>query len=329
MFALLKPEAAKIDNAMREDLSIIESPELVKIIHHAIFNGGKRIRPLLTVLASQLREARDQSQETGKAGDIYKFAGIFEYLHAASLLHDDVIDHADKRRGQAAANMIWGNTPVILAGDFLHARAMLLAGTAGCLECLKIIAKATSAMVEAEFLQLRNVEQIDCSEKNYFQVLNGKTATLISAACETGMIHAGGNDQEQNALRSYGTNLGLAFQIVDDLLDYQGDSDKTGKTTGNDFVEGKMTLPLIHALACSEPDKQNMFMNLLKGDREERARNVDTAEKFIQEKNGFQYARNTAEGLISAAISELNIFNESPAKNILISLAEYIPARDM
>ena len=328
MFALFKPEATKVDNAMREDLLTIESPELVKIIHHAIFSGGKRIRPLLTVFASQLCKARDQSQETGKTGDIYRFAGIFEYLHAASLLHDDVIDHADKRRGNTAANVIWGNTPVILAGDFLHARAMFLAGAIGGIKCLKIIAKAISAMVEAEFLQLRNVEQIDCLEKNYFRVLSGKTAALISAACETGMIHAGGNDQEQNALRSYGTNLGLAFQIVDDLLDYQGDSNKTGKATGNDFAEGKMTLPLIHALACSESDKQNVLMDLLKGDREERARNVDIAEEFIQEKNGFQYARNTAEGLISTAISELNIFEDSPAKNILISLAEYIPARD-
>ncbi|MCK5437110.1 MAG: polyprenyl synthetase family protein [Desulfobulbaceae bacterium] len=328
LLALLKPEAAMVDNVMRDDLATIESPELFKVIHHAIFNGGKRIRPLLAVLASQLCDERDQSQKTGETGDIYKFAITFEYLHAASLLHDDVIDHADKRRGRTAANVIWGNTPVILAGDFLHARAMLLAGTAGTVECLKIISKATSAMVEAEFLQLQNVEQVDYSKKNYFRVLNGKTAALIEAACETGIIHAGGNDQERNALHSYGTNLGLAFQIVDDLLDYLGDSNKTGKATGNDFAEGKMTLPLIHALAYSDPDQKNVLMNLLKSDRKERARNVDTAKEIIQEKNGFQYARNTAEGLISTAISELDIFKESPAKNILISLAGYVLERN-
>ena len=321
LLAHLGPEMARIDAAMRADLAAITSPMLHEIIHHAIFNGGKRVRPLLLLLA-----ARTCGMAT--TDDTYRLAMSFEYLHAASLLHDDVIDHAEQRRGKASANTLWGNSNVILAGDYLHTRAMTLAGTVGSPEILTVIGNATSAMVEAEFLQAKTVTDIDQSEENYFAVLAGKTGALISSPCEAGALAAGASTALRQALRDYGQALGLAFQVVDDLLDYLGDPAKTGKAVGNDFQEGKMTLPLLCALATAPARQKQTLLDLLAATPEQRRAAHQTAHAIIEENNGFAAARQKAEELVREACAALSPFPDSDAKSVLIGLAGYVLTRN-
>ncbi len=314
LIALLLPETAKIDQAMRQDLTIVESSRLREVLEYAIFNGGKRVRPLLTILAARLCW-RSQGHEAGseEMANLYRLALPFEYLHAASLLHDDVIDRADSRRGRPTANRVWDNSHVILAGDFLHARAMLLAGTIGGMAGLSTIGSATAAMVEAEFLQLDNSEKHTASRQRYFAVLQGKTAALIAAAATTGALFAGAGSAEQHALHTYGCNLGLTFQIVDDLLDYQGDPQKTGKAVGNDFHEGKLTLPLILALEQASPKEQAALLSLLHGSAEERQQALPQATRLISQAGGFADARNQAEALVNEALAALTLFGKGPS----------------
>lgn len=329
LISLLKPETAKIDQAMRQDLASIGNRRLQAVLDYAIFNGGKRVRPLLTILASRLcwqRQGHRPASEQTTA--LYQLALTFEYLHAASLLHDDVIDHADSRRGRTTANRVWDNAHVILAGDFLHTRAMLLAGTIGGAESLTTIAAATGAMVESEFLQLENAEHRSTSQALYFQVLSGKTAALIAAAATTGAIFAQAAASERQALHTYANNLGLTFQIVDDLLDYQGDPQKTGKAVGNDFQEGKMTLPLLLALEQAPSQERALLTDLLHGTAMERATALQQAKDAIERAGGFTAARRQAEALVSEAIAALEVFSQSPEQEVLTALARYVLNRE-
>ncbi|MDH3359963.1 MAG: polyprenyl synthetase family protein [Desulfobulbaceae bacterium] len=320
LLARLKPEMVKIDETMAEDLADIVDPTLREIIHHGIFNGGKRVRPLLTLLAANLCGGEINR-------DAYRLSMSFEYLHAASLLHDDVIDHAEQRRGKPSANTIWGNSDVILAGDYLHTRAMTLAGTVGSPEILSVIGKATTSMVEAEFLQAKTAQEIDRSVDNYFSVLAGKTGALISSPCETGALFAKASDNQRQALYNYGMALGLAFQVVDDLLDYQGDPAKTGKAVGNDFQEGKMTLPLLHALDQADDAQRDQLLDLLAASPEKRQSEVATAHDIIEANKGFAHARAKAETLVTEACEALSCFPDNDAKNMLLGLGQYVLTR--
>lgn len=320
LLAVFKEKAVQIDAVMEADLSVVESPLLAEIIRHAIFQGGKRIRPLLTILAASL--------VGNPPADTARLAISFEYLHAASLLHDDVIDHATLRRGAETANTIWGMAPVILAGDYLHAHAMTLASEVGGPTAMALIGRATAAMVESEFMQMHNARESLIAEEKYFQVLMGKTAALIAAACEAGIAHNQGSAEQRLALRTYGTNLGLAFQIVDDLLDYLGDPAKTGKAVGNDFQEGKMTLPLIKTLERAEAADREALIGLLKATPQERSRQLATAHAIIEKYQGFSLARAQAESLLAEALAGLAIFGEVHAKSLLIGLARFVLSRD-
>ena len=320
LLAAFKEQSARIDAVMEADLAIVKSPLLAEIIRHAIFQGGKRIRPQLTLLAASLIGP--------PPADTARLAISFEYLHAASLLHDDVIDHAALRRGAETANTIWGMEPVILAGDYLHAHAMALAGEVGGPEAMALIGRATAAMVESEFLQMHNAQEILISEENYFSVLMGKTAALIAAACEAGIAHNHGSDKQRIALRTYGTNLGLAFQIVDDLLDYLGEPAKTGKAVGNDFQEGKMTLPLIKTLEQADTSDRELLVGLLKATPSERSGKLAAAHALIDKYHGFTLARAQAESLLEEAQAGLAVFGETPARAPLTGLARYVLSRD-
>ena len=324
----LKPEIDIADQTMKSDLQTLFSkklipPSLFEILEHALFNGGKRIRPLLCILTAGL------CGNTSKA--IYPLAIAFEYLHVASLLHDDIIDYADTRRGRPAANKVFGLTPAILAGDFLHARSMFLIGTLGGKQSLEIVCSATEAMVAGEFLQLANAQNFNQSENDYFAVINGKTALFVEAVCVTGGLFAGADHQEIEALKTFGANLGKAFQIQDDLLDYLGDPVKTGKTVGNDFCEGKMTLPLIHTLKTAGKTEREFLLDLLRGEKNERSAKLEDAKDIIDKSSGFEYGRQLAGKLIATGIAGLDIFTAEHNEQIsatLIGLARYVIDRD-
>lgn len=322
LFAFIQKEAATIDTVMREEVAAIACPHLPDILSHALLAGGKRVRPLLTLLSARLIRPEFDSRP------LYQLATVVEYLHVASLLHDDVVDRADQRRGKSTANTLWGNSAAILAGDFLHARAMTLVAMVGGVDCLAIIGRATASMVEAEFLQLDNAAQQDLMTENYYAVINGKTASLITAACEVGALFAGATEPQRQTVRVYGHNLGLAFQIIDDLLDYGGDEAKTGKTVGNDFVEGKMTLPLILALGSAAAAEKKRLLALLGSTAEERRQNFKEAQQIIARQDGFGRARQQAVGLVDEALARLEQFNPGEARTILTELARYVLSRD-
>jgi len=309
---------------MRVDLALVGNGLLKEVLDYGIFNGGKRIRPLLTMLC---RALAGHGRETGR-DQALRLAIVFEYLHAASLLHDDVIDNADQRRGKPSANAVWGVSPVILAGDYLHSRAMTLAGTNGGREAVAIAGSAIASMVEAEFLQRQSVQERDLSEESYYKVAAGKTGALIAAACETGVLLAEGGTEKRKAIRLYGENIGLAFQIVDDLLDYKGDPGRTGKSVGNDLIEGKMTLPLIHAFRNSSDEDRKTMDEVLSSPPEERLGRFVEVSSLIEKYDGFAYSHKRALELVGAGTGALDIFEVGRERDTLIGLANYVLNRD-
>ncbi len=321
--APVRDEIARLDRYMKKEFAAPGNDLLAEVLDYALMSGGKRVRPLLVLLAARVCGRRRTDDP-----DLYRLALVFEYLHAASLLHDDVIDHADTRRGRRAANRVWSNTHVILAGDYLHTQAMRLAGTIGGADCLTVISDATAAMVASEFLQLQNAQSATLSEDDYFRVLEGKTAALIAAACRTGALFAGADPAEVEGLGLYGNNIGLTFQIADDLLDYLGDPTRTGKVVGNDFQEAKMTLPLIHALANGPAAIRAELTRLLALPPEERLVHAPEARELIETAGGFAYARERAEALTREAVTALVPLTDGPEKETLAALAAYILNRD-
>ncbi len=324
--AAIAPDLVRIEQAMQEDLALLAADLddlLAEVLHYGLFNGGKRLRPLLSVLCGRVSAS---SKKSDNVGDIYRLAIAFEYLHCATLLHDDVIDQAHSRRGKPAVNVAFGETAAILAGDFLHARSMLLVGREGGMAALEIFCGATTAMVDGEFLQLRNASNYNLAEKDYFAVIMGKTARLIGATCEIGALAAGADMAARQALQSYGRHLGCAFQIIDDLLDYQGDEAGTGKAVGNDFREGKMTLPLIIAIARAEDHDRNRVLAML-ATPQERHTGFAEISALISRYNGFTLARHKAEAIIAQALAQLHYFDQAAVRQdraVLEGLAYYV-----
>ena len=316
--------ATRIETVMRADLEATLAdcdPLLVEVLHYTLFNGGKRIRPLLTVLCSRCC-GRDDS-------DLYLLATAFEYLHVATLVHDDVIDRAQQRRGQATVNTRYGIAAAILAGDWLHARSMHLIGRLAGSEGLEVFCQATASMVNGEFAQLRLIGDLDAKEQNYFAVIRQKTGNLIASTCAIGALFAGAKPVHQNALASYGANIGAAFQVIDDLLDFQGDTGTIGKKTGNDFVEGKVTLPLLHALSRANASDRQAIATLLQGDRSQ-PEAYARLYALIDQLDGFNTAARAAQQLIDTALETLAIFSATQEQEqvaLLKELASYILAR--
>ena len=302
---LLEGDIQQINTTMAEDISILEArfdERLVEILRYGLMGGGKRFRPLLALLSSRLCGY--------STPEMYQLAIAFEYLHVATLFHDDVIDQAQNRRGKASVHAAYGLEAAILAGDFLHARSMEIIGTLGGTACLVVFCRATAALVDGEFLQLRNVQNYNQSEQDYFATIEGKTAQLISAATEIGAIYSGAGDNRRKAMVQYGRNLGFAFQIVDDLLDYVGDEHETGKKVGNDLAEGKMTLPLILTLNSAEDHERRKLQKILQ-DGDVRRDSFASVFELITKYDGFNGARKQAENCIAAALSQLQIFDDN------------------
>ncbi|RUM37593.1 MAG: polyprenyl synthetase family protein [Desulfobulbus sp.] len=321
----IKKIAEQVEKTIRTDLASAlagNDPLLVEVLHYALLGGGKRVRPMLAILSSRLCGRDDD--------ELYLLAAAFEYLHVATLIHDDVIDHANSRRGKESVRKKFGTASAILAGDWLHARSMHLIGSLTGQEGLDIFCGATTAMVDGEFLQLRHVADTDVTEKQYFDVILRKTARLISSTCEIGAVFGKGRPEQISALATYGRKTGIGFQIVDDLLDYLGDAKATGKLIGNDFVEGKLTLPLIHALNRADTSDRTTLLACINGDRS-LPDACSTAKHLMRDIGSFDYARQRAEKEIQQGLAGLSVFDSSKHKEsltILKGLAEYILRRD-
>ena len=238
-FALVRDDFEAVNRLIPEQLSS-SVPLIEEIGRHIVSAGGKRLRPLIALLASRLcgHEGTDAP---------VRLAAVIEFLHTATLLHDDVVDHSPLRRGQATANTLWGNGPSVLVGDFLYSRAFELMVELDSMPVMAIISEATNRVAEGEVMQLANIGNADIDEREYMEIIRRKTAMLFQASAHTGAALARADATITVALKSYGLHFGLAYQLVDDWLDYAGERDVMGKDAGNDLAEGKMTLPLIHA----------------------------------------------------------------------------------
>jgi len=326
-------DVARIEQAMQDDLALSAAetaPLLGEILRYGLLHGGKRIRPLLMVVCYRLCGGGKNKGGDDAGVDIHRLAIAFEYLHGATLFHDDVIDKGLIRRGRPSVHVAYGETAAILAGDFLHARAMLLIGRGGGIPALDIFCQATTALVDGEFMQLHNARNYNLVEEDYFRVIMDKTARLIGAACQIGALVAGAGASEQEALREYGLCLGCAFQIIDDLLDYQGDEAATGKAVGNDFCEGKMTLPLIIAISRAEESDRQRLLGML-ANTEERKDGVVEARALIARYDGFALARQKAEGMIADGLARLHSVGQGevrPERAVLEALAAYVLSRE-
>jgi len=313
-----------VEEAMRADMDEALrdcDPLLAEVLAYAIFGGGKRIRPLLAVLSSAICGRHDKP--------LYLLAAALEYLHVATLIHDDVIDHARTRRGRESVRNRYGMAVAILAGDWLHARSMHLIGQLTGPDGLSVFCRATGAMVDGEYLQIRHNGDVDMTEEQYFAIIGRKTASLIASTCMLGAMFAGAPDRQQQALGLYGEKVGIAFQVVDDLLDYLGDQETTGKKVGNDFIEGKITLPLIAAFARADMQQRVVLGDLLRGDRSdpEACRQL---REIVERSGGFAYARQQAEKLVNEAVAALDIFQhqgDPDSYRQLVGIAGYILAR--
>ena len=291
-------------------------PLVEKIAQYIIESGGKRLRPLLVLLSSRaLGYDKD---------DHLKLAAVIEFLHTATLLHDDVVDTSDMRRGRSTANAKWGNAPSVLVGDFLYARAFEMMVELQNLRIMDVLSHATAVIAEGEVLQLMNVKNPDVSEDRYMEVIHNKTAMLFEAASHTGALLASANDDQEQALSAYGKHLGLAFQLVDDVLDYRGDAEAMGKNVGDDLAEGKTTLPLIYAMAeGSEDEKQLIRQAIRKGGLDDLPRIL----QIVNRSGALEYTMGKAREQAALAAACLKTLPDSDHKESLGLLTEIAVAR--
>lgn len=307
----------EIEQALAENLN--PHFDLVsQVAGHILFAGGKRLRPLLMVLCARL---------CGYTGNhTARFSTIFEYLHAATLLHDDLVDGADMRRGRQVANQVWDNPTAVLTGDFLLARGLSIAADTGLCEVINTIARITEHMSQGEIRQLQKKGDVTLSEEEYLEVIRCKTAVLFQGACRTGALLARAKSTAVQALTDYGDHLGLAFQMADDLLDYTQDLSALGKHAGADLKEGKLTLPLIHALSRAPAGEKEHMLAILENPDFTRAEFRILVE-MLTTNGGIAYTQDQAAVHINEAKAALDGFKISPTRELLMNIADYALVR--
>ena len=282
--------------------------------------GGKRIRPLLTMVSANL---------CGSAGpDAVHLAATVEFIHTASLLHDDVVDGADLRRGRPSANNLWGNQASILVGDYLYSKALYQAVRLEDQRVMDILSNTTRLMSEGEILQLLKLGDPEITEEEYLEVISAKTAALMSAACRLGAVLARLPEEKEEALAGFGMDIGFAFQLLDDALDYSADQAKLGKALGKDLEEGKLTLPLIHLIHTSKPEEADRIKDVISGQFLKKD-GLDFILSLMRQYRSIEYAVDRAMGCIQSAKGRLTVFPPSPHKDALFAVADYVVEREM
>ena len=322
LMAMAADDMAAVDALI---LQRMQSPVglIPDLAQHLVGAGGKRLRPLLTVACARLCGYTD-ADPGGTAH--HKLAASVEFIHSATLLHDDVVDQSAMRRGRKSANRVWGNASSVLVGDFLFARSFNLMVETGSLEALDILARASSTIAEGEVSQLAGLRDLDVDEPRYLAVVEAKTAELFAAACEVAPVVANRPEAERRALRAYGRALGLAFQLVDDALDYGGTSTVLGKRVGDDFREGKLTLPVIRALATADAEERRFWQRTMH-DLDQTEVDLERAVSVLRAAGALRSTLQSAEGYVREAQEALEVFADGPWKAALADVAAYVVAR--
>ncbi|WP_299947070.1 polyprenyl synthetase family protein [uncultured Ruegeria sp.] len=315
---MLAGEMAAVNTLIRTRMASEHAPRIPEVTAHLVEAGGKRLRPMLTLAAAQL---------FGYAGDHHvKLAATVEFIHTATLLHDDVVDESGQRRGRPTANLLWDNKSSVLVGDYLFSRSFQLMVETGSLRVLDILANASATIAEGEVLQMTASTDLGTDEGVYLQVVRGKTAALFSAATEVGGVIAGASDRQIKALYDYGDALGIAFQIADDLLDYQGNSAATGKNVGDDFRERKLTLPVIKAVAQASPEEYAFWERTIRRGRQEEG-DLDHALSLMGKYGTLDATRADAFDWAAKAKSALAALPDHEIRILLGDLADYVVSR--
>jgi len=311
--ALVANDMAQVNRTilLRTGSEVAMIPE---VANHLISSGGKRLRPMLTLAAAGL---------CGYSGDGHiKLAAAIEFLHTATLLHDDVVDESDMRRGKLAARVVWGNEASVLVGDFLLGQAFKMMVEVGSLPCLDVLSSAAAVIAEGEVMQLSAAKDTATTEDDYLAVIRAKTAALFAAACEVGPILAGRSKAEVAACRGFGVNLGLAFQLIDDALDYGGSSAKLGKNVGDDFREGKITLPVVLSFRRGTPTERDFWRRALeKGDIADG--DLETALAMLKKHRALEDTIERARHYGAMARDALELFPSSSWKRALLDAVEF------
>ncbi|MDC0182443.1 polyprenyl synthetase family protein [Candidatus Thioglobus sp.] len=308
--ALMKSELDLMNKILVDRLD--SNVDLISQMSQYIINsGGKRIRPLLLLICAKATEYD---------GDYhYSMAVVIELIHTATLLHDDVVDQSETRRGQETANELWGNAPSVLVGDFLYSRAFEIMVEPNSMEIMRILSKATNQISEGEVLQLLNIKNANVTQAEYFKVIERKTACLFKAACQIAGILSSADQKVINAMGSFGMHLGNAFQIIDDTLDYESDSNIIGKEIGDDLSEGKVTLPMIYALEKTKKAENKILKDAIKNAD---ASHIDEIVEILLNVDAFQYSRDIAKIESNRALESIDYLPDSKYKTALKLLCE-------
>ncbi|UDG81276.1 Octaprenyl diphosphate synthase [Candidatus Profftia lariciata] len=314
---LTAQDIADVNTTMLQQLN--SKVSLINQLGYYIINsGGKRIRPLITVLSARALNYKGSKHIT--------VAALIEFLHTAMLLHDDVVDKSNMRRGKATANVVFGNAASVLVGDFIYTRSFQMMTNLQSLRVLEIMSEATNIIAEGEVLQLININDPDITEENYMHVIYSKTACLFEVATQSSAILASATQEQEHALQNYGRYLGTAFQLIDDLLDYDSDVNILGKNHGNDLNEGKLTLPLLHAMKNGSPERSLIIRQAIKEGNKRYL--LKPILDIMHEVGSLNYTRHIAEQEISKAILALSVLPESLYKHALIQLANIVINRN-
>ena len=316
--ALLAADLEAVNALIRARMASEHAPRIPEVTAHLVEAGGKRLRPMLTLAAARL---------CGYGGsDHVKLAATVEFIHTATLLHDDVVDDSKQRRGRPTANLLWDNQSSVLVGDYLFARSFQLMVETGSLKVLDILANAAATIAEGEVLQLTTARNLATDEATSLQVARGKTAALFAAAAQAGAVVSGATGAQEEGLRAYGDALGIAFQIADDLLDYQGDAGTIGKNLGDDFREGKLTLPVIKAVAQGDAEERAFWERTI-GKGRIGDGDLDHALALMQRHGTLAATREDAFAWAGRARTALEALPEAPLRDLLAELADYVVNR--
>ena len=319
ILSIVEDDLADIENALKQNLN----PYLdivSKTTSHILFSGGKRLRPLLMVLSARICGYKGNYDKT--------FSTIFEYLHTATLLHDDLVDEAAIRRGKPVANAIWGNSIAVLVGDFLFARSLSIAAETGITRVIKILAETAEAVSQGEIHQLIRKGSLDVSEAEYMKIIRNKTAVLFQGACHVSSLLADAPKDKEIALSEYGLNFGIAFQMADDLLDYTSDTSILGKEVGADLREGKLTLPVIHSLQNANSKDRSVMEQIIKNS-DFSIKEFEILIQMMKKYGGISYTEKFAAEYVKNAKSVLSVFNPSKTRKILEDIADYTLVREL